>query len=126
MTACLGSRSRDEIPDNPTTIEHLPRQLFSRRAHTPPLQDLAVWRLQLNFTPALDAQQRVPQALAFWAWETGILFLPVCTRLRPTGAQWGIEKPMKEIAAGVKVASAFPGSISQEPARSAPSSSYDW
>ena len=32
---------------------------------------------------------------------------------------------MKEIAAGVEVASAFPGSISQEPARSGPSPSDD-
>src|ERR1035438_320820 len=37
----------------------------------------------------------------------------------------GIEKPMKEIAAGVEVASTFPGPISQEPARSVPSPSDD-
>jgi hypothetical protein len=33
----------------------------------------------------------------------------------------GIEKPIKEIVAGLDVASVFPGPISQEPARSAPS-----
>jgi hypothetical protein len=36
----------------------------------------------------------------------------------------GIVKPMKELAAGVKVTSVFPESISQELARSEPSSVY--
>ena len=36
----------------------------------------------------------------------------------------GIVKPMIEVVAGVEVASALPGSISQEPARPAPSPSY--
>jgi hypothetical protein len=37
----------------------------------------------------------------------------------------GIEKLMKEVAAGVEVASAFPGSVPQESARSVTSTRYD-
>jgi hypothetical protein len=55
-------------------------------------------------------------------WEPGKLqpFLCALHKIIPRRSTMGIEKPMKEIAVGLEVASAFLGSISQEPARSAP------
>ena len=44
--------------------------------------------------------------------------------ITPRRRTMGIEKPRKEIAAGAEVASTFPGPISRESARSAPSPVY--
>jgi hypothetical protein len=72
----------------------------------------------------VKVSSRVPQIPILGSGK--LQFFPCPLRsIKPRRRTMGIVKPMKEIVAGVDVASVFPGPISREPARSGPSPSDD-